>query len=57
LYLDRIRWEKIEELKTGHYFDIEYLTAYCLQLQILERWDRVDSGSGMEILKELVENI
>ncbi len=57
LYLDRIRWEKIEELKFGHYFDIEYLAAYCLQLQILERWDRINSGAGMEVLEGLVKNI
>jgi hypothetical protein len=56
-YLDGIRWEKIEEIKTGHYFDIEYLTAYGLQLQILERWDRINSGDGMKILEGLTEKI
>lgn len=56
-YLDRIRWEKIEEIKTGHYFDTEYLAAYGLQLQILERWDRINSGDGMKILEGLTEKI
>ncbi|MCX5692498.1 MAG: DUF2764 family protein [Candidatus Omnitrophica bacterium] len=53
MYLDKIRWEKIEEIKSGHYFDTEYLAAYGLQLQILERWDRINSGDGMKILEGL----
>lgn len=52
-YLDRIRWEKIEEIKAGHYFDIEYLAAYGLWLQMLERWERINSGDGMKILETL----
>lgn len=54
LYLDKIRWEKIEEIKTGHYFDIEYLASYGLQLKILERWSRINSGEGAKILNELI---
>ncbi len=57
LYLDKIRWEKIEEIKSGHYFDMEYLAAYGLQLQILERWDRINSSDGMKILEGLTEKI
>lgn len=56
-YMDKIRWEKIEELKAGHYFDMEYLAAYGLQVQILERWDRIDSGDGMKILEGLMGKI
>lgn len=55
LAIDRVRWQKIEELKQGHYFDIDNLIAYVLQLQILKRWQRINSGSGMEVLEELME--
>ena len=55
--MDKIRWEKIEEFKAGHYFDMEYLAAYDLQLQMLERWDRINSGDGMKILEGLTEKI
>lgn len=57
LYLDKARWEKIEEIKTGHYFDLGYLIAYGLQLQILERWDRINSDEGIKVLEELIEKI
>ena len=54
LYLDRIRWDRIEGLQKGHYFDIDYLITYALKLQILERWQRINSVSGMQILQGLL---
>lgn len=57
LYLDRVRWEKIEEIKEGHYFDMEYLAAYGLQLKILERWHRIHSLDGLKVLEGLTEKI
>ena len=57
IYLDKIRWEKIEEIKTGHYFDMGYIAAYGLQLQILERWDRINSGDGAKVLEGLTGKI
>ncbi|MFH1782598.1 MAG: DUF2764 family protein [Candidatus Omnitrophota bacterium] len=53
--LDRFRWEKLEELKKGHYFDIDILIIYALQIKILERWNIIDSQDGVKILKELVD--
>ncbi len=53
-FLDRFRWERIEELEKEHYFDIDYLIAYALKLQILERWQRIDSEGGMRLLQDLV---
>ncbi|MFH1655262.1 MAG: DUF2764 family protein [Candidatus Omnitrophota bacterium] len=51
--LDRIRWEKIEDLKVGHFFDIEFLASYALELQILERWKKINQEEGVNILEEL----
>ena len=53
-YLDKIRWEKIEELGKGHYFDIEYLITYALKLLILERWNNINKEGGMQELKTLI---
>ena len=57
LYLDKIRWEKIEEITEGHYFDMEYLAAYGFQLKILERWARINSLDGSKVLEGLAEKI
>lgn len=53
-FLDKIRWEKIEELARGHYFDMDFLITYALKLQILERWERINREGGMEVLQDLV---
>ena len=53
LYLDRVRWNRIEELEKGHYFYIESLIAYALKLQILERWQTINKEGGMQVLQEL----
>ena len=52
--IDKKRWEKIEDLSKGHYFDIDYLVAYALKLQILARWERISSSNGMEVLQGLL---
>ncbi len=36
-YLDGARWKRISELEGFHYYDMDFLTAYYLKLQILER--------------------
>ncbi|AFG37704.1 DUF2764 family protein [Spirochaeta africana] len=35
--LDTARWNKLEQLQVGHYFDIRYLAVYALKLLLLER--------------------
>ncbi|MBN1647418.1 MAG: DUF2764 family protein [Spirochaetales bacterium] len=37
LILDKSRWEYLEELEQGHFFELDNLLAYYLKLQILER--------------------
>ena len=52
--LDRLRWEKLDDLGKGHYFDIDYLVTYALKLQILARWEQINSSDGMQALQNLV---
>ncbi len=55
LALDRARWQKLEDLEKSHYFDIDYLIVYALKLQLLERWQRINSKPAREALEELLE--
>lgn len=43
-YLDSARWQALEEIANGHYFDLEFLLVYALKLAILERWSLIGSG-------------
>ena len=55
--LNRGRWEYIENLKTGHFFDLEFLVLYSLQLQILERKRCFDEEIGYSRYQEIYNNI
>jgi len=53
LILDRARWNKLEELTFGHFFDIDFLVVYGLKLLILEKWQRFKKADKNKIFKEL----
>ncbi|MFH1354950.1 MAG: DUF2764 family protein [Candidatus Omnitrophota bacterium] len=48
--LDQERWNKLEELALGHYFDLDALIIYALKLQILERWERIYSTDKAQLI-------
>jgi hypothetical protein len=51
LNLDRARWDFLEDLSFGHYFDLDSLIAYAYKLKILWRWEevrRADKGALLE---------
>jgi len=50
--LDEIRWKALDELATGHYFDLEFLVTYTLKLRILERWEKIHSADGTTLLMQ-----
>ena len=50
--LDEARWQKLEELSFGHYFDLEFLLIYALKLLILERWERIYAADKISLLEE-----
>jgi len=46
--LNRARWDFLDELETGHHFDIEKLLVHYLKLQILERKGKFREEAGRE---------
>lgn len=53
--IDRLRWQFLEDLKQGHYYDVDALIIYGLQLQILERHQCFSSTQGEQVLADLLE--
>ncbi len=47
--LDRERWQFLEELGRGHFFDIDALLVYGLKLTILTRWEQVRSADAQKL--------
>jgi len=51
--LNRARWQFLEQLEVGHYFDVERLVVYSLKLQLLERIALYDREKGRERFEEI----
>ena len=51
--LYKARWDYIDELETGHYFDLEKLIAYYLKLQVLEKKALFTKEKGIENMQRL----
>ncbi len=50
--LDLERWNFLEGVSFGHYFDSDVLIIYAYKLLILERWERINSADNNKILDE-----
>jgi len=55
--LDMARWQFLDELEVGHFFDLEKLIVYSLRLQILERKRMFTKEKGNKNFQEIYENI
>jgi len=52
-----LRWNKVEEEEIGHFFDISFLIAYFLKLQILERLFTFNKQKGEERFESLCNGL
>ena len=52
---NRARWSFLDDLETGHHFDMEKLVVYFLKLQILDRKDLFNKERGTEKFEKLIE--
>ena len=55
--LDQLMWDKISEMTTFDYFDIEAVLAFVAKLHIIDRWLSLDEESGREMFRSLVEEV
>jgi hypothetical protein len=54
--LDQARWNFLEDLSQGHYFDFDYLLIYGLKLKILERWEAIQTADKEDLLNSALLN-
>lgn len=55
--LDRLMWDKITEITTFNYFDIEAVLAFVAKLHIIDRWLALDEAAGKEMFRALVNEV
>jgi hypothetical protein len=55
--LDTIRWNWINEHTFFHYFTVERVTGYVMQLEMVERWMGLDPKKGERMFRELLKEM
>jgi hypothetical protein len=48
--LDETRWQALDNLGLGYYFDLDSLILYAYKLKILERWEKIYTQDKEELL-------
>jgi hypothetical protein len=54
--LDEARWKALEDLATGHYFDLDFLITYAYKLLILERWENIRGADTTILLEHVMQH-
>ena len=55
--IDLLKWKTIEDHSFFHFFSIEKLFAFLIQLGIAERWISLDKETGLKLFKELLKKL
>ncbi|MBP5486300.1 MAG: DUF2764 family protein [Bacteroidales bacterium] len=55
--LDSLVWDKINELTTFNYFDMDAILGFVARLHIIERWFSLDEETGRDMFIQLVEGL
>ena len=55
--IDDLMWEKIDNLTTFNYFDIDAVLGFITKLNIVARWYKLDEQTGREMFKKLVDEV
>ena len=55
--VDLLKWKWLEDESFFHYFTIERLFVFLLQLEMIERWIALDKEKGNELFRELIQNL
>jgi hypothetical protein len=53
-HLMELQWRILEDLQTGHQFDLDFLFIYSLKLQLLERKATFNFESGKRIFESII---
>jgi hypothetical protein len=52
--LDHERWNFLDELSFGHYFDLDCLIIYAYKLLILGRWEKIRNADREQLIEGLI---
>ena len=57
LQMDKLKWDKANELATFDYFNINAILAFLVKAKLVQRWAELDAAKGEELFRKLVKEI
>lgn len=55
--IDKIRWNKINEIVCFEYFTIDNILAFLAKLKIIDRWSKMDKTEGARLFEQFVQEV
>ena len=55
--IDKLTWEKIDEITTFDDFDLDAVLAFVAKLQIILRWLKLDEETGRRLMRALTDEV
>ena len=55
--VDQLKWNWLEDASFFHYFTVERLFVFLLQLEMIERWVLLDKEKGSELFRQMIQNL
>lgn len=55
--VDQLKWKWLEDASFFHYFTVERLFVFLLQLEMIERWVLLDKEKGSEMFRQMIQNL
>ena len=55
--IDLLKWNWLETESFFHYFSIERVFVFLLQLEMIERWISLDKEKGNELFRQMIEKL
>lgn len=55
--VDQLKWKWLEDAFFFHYFTVERLFVFLLQLEMIERWVLLDKEKGSELFRQMIQNL
>jgi len=55
--LDQERWNRLEDIAMGHFFDFDFLMVYAFKLLILLRWENIRLADKRSLLENAIKTI
>ncbi|WP_072531687.1 DUF2764 domain-containing protein [Bacteroides ilei] len=55
--IDQLKWKWLEDESFFHYFTIERLFVFLLELEMIGRWVSLDKEKGNELFRRMIQNL